>query len=53
LALKRTDYIVIDDREAEAQVQGESTKAEVVLEDEELADLKPLSASDYAKRKPL
>jgi UDP-glucose:glycoprotein glucosyltransferase len=46
LALKRTDYIVIDDREAEAQVQGESTKAEVVLEDEELADLKPLSASE-------
>ncbi|OBT47976.1 hypothetical protein VE00_01685 [Pseudogymnoascus sp. WSF 3629] len=46
LALKRTDYIVIDDREAEAQVQRESTKAEVVLEDEELADLKPLSASE-------
>lgn len=46
LALKRTDYIVIDDREAEAQLQGESVKTEVVLEDEELADLKPLSASE-------
>ncbi|KFY85437.1 hypothetical protein V498_07720 [Pseudogymnoascus sp. VKM F-4517 (FW-2822)] len=46
LALKRTDYIVIDDREAEAQAQEESTKTEVVLEDEELADLKPLSASE-------
>ncbi|KFZ10625.1 hypothetical protein V501_05095 [Pseudogymnoascus sp. VKM F-4519 (FW-2642)] len=46
LALKRTDYIVIDDREAEAQVQVESAKTEVVLEDEELADLKPLSASE-------
>ncbi|ELR08264.1 hypothetical protein GMDG_03065 [Pseudogymnoascus destructans 20631-21] len=48
LALKRTDYIVIDDREAEAQVQEESIKMEVVLEDEELADLKPLSASELA-----
>ncbi|KFX85768.1 hypothetical protein V490_09425 [Pseudogymnoascus sp. VKM F-3557] len=46
LALKRTDYIVIDDREAEAQVQEESIKTEVVLEDEELADLKPLSTSE-------
>ncbi|KFY30019.1 hypothetical protein V494_08322 [Pseudogymnoascus sp. VKM F-4513 (FW-928)] len=44
LALKRTDYIVIDDREAEAQVQGESVKTEVVLEDEVVADLKPLSS---------
>ncbi|KFY27310.1 hypothetical protein V493_03573 [Pseudogymnoascus sp. VKM F-4281 (FW-2241)] len=46
LALKRTDYIVIDDREADAQVQEESINTEVVLEDEEFADLKPLSASE-------
>ncbi|OBT67480.1 hypothetical protein VE03_03129 [Pseudogymnoascus sp. 23342-1-I1] len=45
LALKRTDYIVIDDREAEAQAQEEPITG-VVLEDEELADLKPLSASE-------
>ena len=46
LALKRTDYIVIDDREADSVAEGEPVKAEVVLEDEELADLKPLSTSE-------
>lgn len=48
MALKRTDYIVIDDREADAQAQEEPIKTEVVLEDEELADLKPLSTSELA-----
>lgn len=47
LALKRTDYIVIDDRDAEGSSNEQvSTKAEVILEDEELADLKPLSTSE-------
>ena len=41
LALKRTDYIVIDDRDAGA---GETTTA--ASETEELADLKPLSSTD-------
>lgn len=50
LALKRTDYIVIDDRKAEedaAQKPIASTPSEVVLdEDEEVTDLKPLSTSE-------
>lgn len=50
LALKRTDYIVIDDRKAEedgAQKPITSGTSEVVLdEEEEVADLKPLSTSE-------
>lgn len=48
LALKRTDYIVIDDRAAEEGSEKESfsAEAEVVLEDEELSDLKPLSSTE-------
>lgn len=58
LALKRTDYIVIDDRgagaeEAEEQVplagvgpEAEENAAEVLLLDEEVADLKPLSSKE-------
>jgi UDP-glucose:glycoprotein glucosyltransferase len=46
LALKRTDYIVIDDRDADASAQEALVKTEVVLEDEEVADLKPLSTSE-------
>lgn len=46
LALKRTDYIVIDDREEDGQPTKEKAKNEVNLEDEELADLKPLSTSE-------
>ena len=50
LALKRTDYIVIDDRDASpGGAEGEATAAEseeVVLEAEELADLKPLSSTE-------
>lgn len=50
LALKRTDYIVIDDRgddkgEEEPDISSSGAE-EVVLETEELADLKPLSASE-------
>lgn len=50
LALKRTDYIVIDDRDAGKETTGvEATSPapeEVVFEAEELADLKPLSTKD-------
>ena len=47
LALKRTDYIVIDDREGEEkQPEQAATETEVKFEDEELADLKPLSTSE-------
>ena len=50
LALKRTDYIVIDDRKAELE-GGESVPAsgeeiDVSLEDGDMDDLKPLSSSD-------
>ncbi|KAK7532863.1 UDP-glucose:glycoprotein glucosyltransferase-like protein [Phyllosticta citribraziliensis] len=44
LALKRTDYIVIDDREAEEA--GHDAPAQSSLQDEEVADLKPLSESE-------
>jgi UDP-glucose:glycoprotein glucosyltransferase len=49
LALKRTDYIVIDDREdSEGNPVGAAPEKEkeVKFEDEEFADLKPLSASE-------
>ncbi|KAM0277523.1 hypothetical protein ACHAQH_005722 [Verticillium albo-atrum] len=49
LALKRTDYIVIDDREARDDDSQKSIATEVVLdEEEEVADLKPLSTSELA-----
>ncbi|OMP84981.1 UDP-glucose:glycoprotein glucosyltransferase [Diplodia seriata] len=47
LALKRTDYIVIDDRQAEDDAKAPAADAaQAVLQDEEVADLKPLSESD-------
>jgi UDP-glucose:glycoprotein glucosyltransferase len=47
LALKRTDYIVIDDREEdESKTVTATPEKEVKFEDEELADLKPLSSSE-------
>jgi UDP-glucose:glycoprotein glucosyltransferase len=47
LALKRTDYIVIDDREDESKAASVPNKEEEVkFEDEEVADLKPLSTSE-------
>ena len=50
LSLKRTDYIVIDDRGDDTNEHGKETpiseSEEVVLEAEEIADLKPLSSSE-------
>ena len=50
LALKRTDYIVVDDRDSgkeTAEIETTAARAEeVVFEAEELADLKPLSATE-------
>lgn len=46
LALKRTDYIVIDDRDDQQATSEKLPSAEVKFEDEELADLKPLSTSE-------
>ena len=47
LALKRTDYIVIDDRdEDENKSPKPSVETEVRFEEEEVADLKPLSTSE-------
>ncbi|KAF3763610.1 family 24 glycosyltransferase [Cryphonectria parasitica EP155] len=47
LALKRTDYIVIDDRKAEEDAAQKAIASEIVLgEEEEVADLKPLSTSE-------
>ncbi|KAK6852182.1 UDP-glucose:Glycoprotein Glucosyltransferase [Apiospora arundinis] len=48
LQLKRTDYIVIDDRKAESQAD-KSTASELVLDaEEEVTDLKPLSSSELS-----
>ena len=46
LALKRTDYIVIDDREDDTKTVTATPEKEFKFEDEELADLKPLSSSE-------
>ena len=46
LALKRTDYIVIDDRKDDEPEDRDKQEAELKLEDTELADLKPLSTSE-------
>lgn len=47
LALKRTDYIVIDDREAAKSEPAKAiSEGEVKFEDEDVADLKPLSTSE-------
>ncbi|KAI0165086.1 UDP-glucose:glycoprotein glucosyltransferase [Hypoxylon sp. FL1284] len=51
LQLKRTDYIVIDDRESETEATSaaESAPAKVELDgEEEVTDLKPLSSSELA-----
>ncbi|KAK8123745.1 UDP-glucose:Glycoprotein Glucosyltransferase [Apiospora kogelbergensis] len=48
LQLKRTDYIVIDDRKAESQAD-KSTASELVLDaEEEVTDLKPLSSTELS-----
>ncbi|KAF9870433.1 udp-glucose: glycoprotein glucosyltransferase [Colletotrichum karsti] len=47
LALKRTDYIVIDDREAHADDSEKKITSEEVLDaEEDVADLKPLAKSE-------
>ncbi|XEU95809.1 hypothetical protein FSHL1_001094 [Fusarium sambucinum] len=49
LDLKRTDYIVIDDRESGPETPKKSIMPDVDLDtDEEVADLKPLSSSELA-----
>lgn len=49
LALKRTDYIVIDDREAQNDARAQQPpNSEVVFDEQELADLRPLSTSELA-----
>lgn len=50
LALKRTDYIVIDDRQAEAGSDEPAPEAaEATLTDDDVTELKPLSASELLK----
>ncbi|KAI9643244.1 killer toxin resistant protein [Ciborinia camelliae] len=49
LALKRTDYIVIDDRkDDDDEAPKPKTETKVKFEDEEVADLKPLSTSELS-----
>lgn len=49
LALKRTDYIVIDDRDSQRDAGLQSDGRQAVLDsDEDFADLKPLSTSELA-----
>ncbi|ESZ97892.1 glycosyltransferase family 24 protein [Sclerotinia borealis F-4128] len=49
LALKRTDYIVIDDRkDDDEKAPPSNTETKVKFEDEEVADLKPLSTSELS-----
>ncbi|KAK0757581.1 hypothetical protein N5P37_009595 [Trichoderma harzianum] len=49
LALKRTDYIVIDDRVHDDAAHHESPSSSTSLDDsEDVADIKPLAASDLS-----
>ena len=50
LALKKTDYIVIDDREASQDGSQKPVVGETLLDEEEdIADLKPLSTSELSE----
>lgn len=50
LALKRTDYIVIDDRQEDEEKKAESLgSAGAVLREEDLSDLRPLSSSELLR----
>ena len=50
LALKRTDYIVIDDRKKNDDAEEGSVKPEhATLSEEEVSDLRPLSASELRR----
>nr|POE52017.1 udp-glucose:glycoprotein glucosyltransferase [Quercus suber] len=46
LALKRTDYIVIDDRQAEQEAREIPVSEETTLSEDEMSDLRPLSSSE-------
>lgn len=48
LALKRTDYIVIDDRQAEEQ-GGKAQTESTTLSEEDVSDLRPLSSSELLR----
>lgn len=49
LALKRTDYIVIDDRETQNDVDAQRLlNTETLFEEQELTDIRPLSTSELA-----
>lgn len=48
LQLKRTDYIVIDDRDKSSGGDKDESQKAATLEDEEVADLKPLSKSQLS-----
>ncbi|MDB5910597.1 MAG: hypothetical protein JWP34_4711, partial [Massilia sp.] len=48
LALKRTDYIVIDDRQASESPSGNEAQKVILDEDEEITDLKPLEKSELS-----
>lgn len=50
LALKRTDYIVIDDRQAEEEKKANDGKpGEATLSEEEVSDLRPLQQSELRR----
>nr|OQO31437.1 hypothetical protein B0A51_02148 [Rachicladosporium sp. CCFEE 5018] len=50
LALKRTDYIVIDDRKDDASDEESAAQSpETTLKEEELSDLRPLSSSELRR----
>ncbi|KAM3498853.1 hypothetical protein MY10362_007850 [Beauveria mimosiformis] len=49
LALKRTDYIVIDDRASQSDAKAQKPlDTEAIFEEQELTDLHPLSTSELA-----
>ncbi|KAK3671783.1 killer toxin resistant protein [Recurvomyces mirabilis] len=49
LALKRTDYIVIDDRKEGEEEQAQAPAGETTLVDDEVSDLRPLSSSELLR----
>jgi UDP-glucose:glycoprotein glucosyltransferase len=48
LSLKRTDYIVIDDRQAAEAITGGDSQKVILDEDEEITDIKPLEKSELS-----
>ncbi|EMC95967.1 glycosyltransferase family 24 protein [Baudoinia panamericana UAMH 10762] len=50
LALKRTDYIVIDDRQADGEPKpATAAAADATLSEEDVSDLRPLSSSELLR----